>query len=244
MDTYIVTIGFTPSRILENCLRQVYKTIGIVPKRHILLDNNYPKNRDKNSLEIHKLCRQYYMEYYNCGENMGLGAGYRWLVDKCNAQDGDIIIGIDPDTWPITPNWGIALQEVMSADDRVGWASLNVTPHTAREMQERGGKQSMLGSYVIQECPAACLNSICAWRPAMLRDVGGIHEPRKYYGGTESHMKPKLNLHNWRWVYLMDYKEEWNESVDSEEDYKEYKRQYVHGKTKDDFGTWLTTQQG
>lgn len=240
MAVYFVTIGYAPYTVLRNSIDQVYKTVGIQPERHILLDNGYPKNKAENSFLIHNVCQDYGVEYYNLGENLGLGAGYRWLIDKTRAGDDDIIVGLDPDVWPITDNWGKALVDVMQAEPRVGWASLNVVPHTAREMIERGGVQSMLGGYVVQECPAACLNSICAWRPGMLRDLGGIHEPRKYYGGVESHMKPKLDLHSWRWVYLMDYKEEWNASVASEADYQQYKIEYAHkGSTKDDFETWL-----
>lgn len=239
MDTYIVTIAFTPARVLANTFQQVYSTIGLKPKRHILLDNGYPKDKQANSLEIHQICQQYGVEYYNVGENLGLSAGYNWLINKVAAREHDMIIGVDPDVWPITENWGQALQKALQADDQIGWASLNVTPHTAREMSERGGKQMLLDGLVIQECPAACLNSICAWRPKMLKAVGGLAEPRKYYGGTESHMKPKLDLVKYRWVYLMDYKEEFNKAVDGDEDYKEYKRQYVSGKTKDSFEAWL-----
>ncbi len=237
MRIFAVTLGFAPSSVLGSCLKQVYSTIGI-PVEHHLLNNHFPIDKHKNNEEVKELCEYYNIKYHDENKNLGLQAGYNYLIDGLSPLDTDVIIAIDPDTYPVTKNWGKALVEVASHPS-VAWGSL-MNPPAEREIIERGYKDIIINGIATKECRSPCVNSICAWPGSFLKAVGGLKEPNKFYGGIECMMWPMVKKLSKKWVYLSDYKEEAHESVQSHPLYKQYKWEYAHAHTtKDDFETWL-----
>jgi hypothetical protein len=74
----------------------------------------------------------------------------------------------------------------------------------------------------------------------MLKAMGAIREPNKYYGGFESMSYPIITKLGFSWVYLPDYKEDYHDLVKPDACYKDYKFQYAHHRTtKLDFESWL-----
>jgi hypothetical protein len=237
MKVVMVTLGFAPARILLTCIDQVYRTIGISPK-HYLLNNHYPVNKEINDYLVLSICKAYGINYYTLGKNVGLQKGYNFLIETAQLEDDDLIIGVDPDTYPITPGWGKALLKVME-DDRIGWATLQ-NEASERELVERGHDKETINGVNVLIAHAPCVNSVCCWKWKILKQMGGLQEPREWYGGIECMMWGMLEKLGKRWAYLQDFKEERNDLVKSETVYTEYKWEYAHkGSTKLDFESWL-----
>ncbi len=244
MRVHIVSLGFAPARVFLACMDQVYKTIGLKDFNHILLNNHYPVDKARNDFLIEQICRSYGIKFHDVGENIGLAAGYNLLLNNLRfadkADDEDIVIGIDPDVWPISKGWGQALIDVMSGDPAVAWASLWINSATERETTERGYTPNIINGVKVRELKQASMNSICAWRLGVLRELGGLEEPKKYYGGVEGQMFPKMVERGLKWVFLEDFKEECSPLVNSEDLYRVYKWEYAHkNSTQLDFESWL-----
>lgn len=241
MKIYAVTLGFAPSRILLTTFDQVYKTIGI-PVQHLLLNNHYPVDEERNDELVRAICQAYGVKYYDLGENVGLAAGYNYLLRDVIPYDPEsIVIGIDPDTWPITKGWGAALADVHS-DPKIGWATLQ-NQASERELKERGFTARSVKDVPIYSAHQACVNSICAWKLSMLKELNWLSEPKKYYGGIEGHMFHMVKKMGLDWVYLPTFKEESSALVSSEELYRTYKWNYAHlNNTQLSFKEWLKLQ--
>jgi GT2 family glycosyltransferase len=239
MKIVMVSIAFAPARVIIECYKQVYKTIGNIQFEHYVLNNHYPDQEKFTDDVVKILCKHRNIKYFDLGENVGLSAGYNHLLNNIDLQDDDIVIGVDPDTWPVTQGWGEALVKVLSEPNTtIGWASL-FTQHTQREFNERGYTKLIINGINCNKVNQAMLNSICAWKGKMLKEMKGLHEPRKFYGGFESMSYPIIKNLGFDWVFLPDYSEEFNDLVKADKFYTVYKYDYVHGKTSLSFAEWL-----
>lgn len=238
MRVFMVTLGYAPARVLLACLDQVYQTIGVDVEHH-LLNNHYPVDMVRNDTLVESICKAYKIRYHDLGHNSGLSGGYNYLIANLRTEPDDIIIGLDPDTFPVTPNWGRALVSVLQQDKRIAWASL-MNPPAEPELKQRGYVPEMVGGELVWHAQQACVNSICAWRAGTLQELGGLQEPKKYYGGIESMMFPMVKRLGLSWAYLPEYREECSPLVESHPLYRKYKQEYaLKNSTQDDFATWL-----
>lgn len=238
MKVVIVSIAYAPARVILACYEQLYKTIGITPSAHLVLNNHYPVNQNRNDRLIKSICEEFGCTLYDLGENVGLQRGYNYLIEQANLEDNDIIIGVDSDVWPITPNWGPALVKTIQ-EPSFAWATLQ-NQHSKRELTERGHTEIILNGIKLQMAHYACTNSICAWRKGVVKELGGLQEPRKFYGSIESHMFPMVKKINKHWVYLSEYHEEFSPLVESDLLYKRYKIDYaIKLTTTLEFKEWL-----
>ncbi len=236
----MVSLAYAPARVIIECLKQVYKTVGDIEFEHLVLNNHYPIDEERNDKILKTVFDSYNCKYFDLGENVGLSAGYTYLINQANLDDKDIVIGVDLDVWPTTQGWGNALVKVLQ--DRsinTGWASL-YSHHSPREFKERGYTEVTLGGIKCHQVRTAMLNSICAWTTPMLKDLGGIKEPNRFYGGFESMSYPIIKSKGYEWVFLPDYTEEYNDLVKPDPCYRHFKYEYAHKhSTKLDLKNWL-----
>lgn len=240
MKIYMVSIAFAPARVIIESYKQVYNTIGNINFEHKVLNNHYPIDKTRNNKLIETLVKSYGAEYVDLGGNTGLSGGYTYLVNSLNLQDDDIVFGIDPDVFPLTSGWGEAMVKVLTEPNtNIGWVSL-YNHHSPREFKERGFSEHIIGGIKCHKVKTAMLNSICAWKGKMLKEMGGIKEPNKYYGGFESMSYPIITSLGYSWVYLPDYKEDYHILVEADKCYTEYKWAYARNHTtKLSFEEWL-----
>jgi hypothetical protein len=240
MKIVMVSIAFAPARVIIECYKQIYKTIGNIKFEHYVLNNHYPIDQDRNDALIKTLVESYSGKYFDLGSNVGLSEGYSYLMREAKLEPDDIVIGIDPDVWPVTPNWGEALVKVLSEPNtNIGWVSL-FNHHSQREFNERGFIELDVAGLKCYNTKTAMLNSICAWKGDLLIKMGGLKEPNKYYGGLESFSYGTVKQLGYNWVFLPEYKEDFNDLVKPDLCYKNYKWIYAHERsTKLDFASWL-----
>lgn len=235
----MITNFFAPIRVIESSMTQVYKTIGNLEFRHLAINNHYPINKELNNKMIKILCDHYGIELFDEGKNLGLSGGLNYLIKEANLNDEDIIIGLDNDVWPETQGWGTPLVDCIRYGYQVGWSSL-IFPIAEKEIRERGYTIHTIRGNVVWETHAAVCNSICAWNVKMLKEINGIEESGHFYGGLESATFDKIKKFNWKWVFLTQYEEKFNEKIRQDKCYDIYKWEYAHKKsTTLDFESWI-----
>lgn len=241
MKTYIITLGFVPARIWEKCCKRVYdsrnKDLEI---EHLFLYQHYPLEKDENKKRLQEICDIYGIHWLDAGKNLGLHKGFNFVLEqlRCRLNHKDVIIGLDPDTYPLSPGWDMALVTCFQ-NPRVGWASL-MSERAKPELLERGFDEKMIGHQKVWFTKKPVVNSICAWSWGFLNTAGGLKEPREYYGGLEADMWIALKKQNLDWVFTVGWEED--DRLRNEQDhlYKVWKWRYSHElKTKKDFATWL-----
>jgi hypothetical protein len=239
MKIHLVSLAFVPARIAVECLKQVYATIGDIEFTHHVLHQHYPLSKDLNDRLLETMFQYYGCKTYDHGRNIGLSAGYNYLIEQCKLKEGDIVIGLDLDCFPTTPKWGEALVKVMQADPTIGWLSL-MNQHAARELPERGFTTHTIGGHVCYEGHAPCVQSVIGWSAKSLLGLGGLQEQSQWYGGGEVTNWPRLKALGLKWMYLPEFKEEYNTLMESDGSYRHYKWNLAHLRTTAlSFEDWL-----
>jgi hypothetical protein len=239
MKIHLLSIAFAPARILNTHLFQVYDTIGVEHDGHHIHNNHYPLNEDYITDVLYNLCAQHSMKLYDTGKNIGSAAAWNHLFVMCRPAKEDIVVLLDPDTNPITPGWGKAIKDVFAADKKVAWVSLTF-PQVDKEFSERPHKEYEVAGHRVLQPTETMINSICAFRAGVVREIGGFEDGTPWYGGFEAKMWAKINP-KYKWLFLKDFKEAYDPRFESDPEYKEYKIALAHKRsTKDDFKTWLS----
>jgi hypothetical protein len=219
----ILTISYHNEATVKRSYEQLAKTIKDTPMEVFLLDNNYPLN--KNSSFVYKICHDLGFTYINLGENVGLQAGYNFLLNATKDKGNKVIL-FDGDCYPETKGWNKALFDVLDSEE-VKWATLR-NEHSYKELNERGYEQTSINGYSARIVKQPVINSTSAYKRDWLESKNGISEPRKYYGGFEWAMWRKMNLEKDKWVFLDDFNELTNAGELTDEIYTEFKYKYAH----------------
>jgi len=238
MRVILLSIAFAPERILHLHYQQVYSTIGLRPDRHLVLNNHYPVAEDQVTKAARVIAKQYDAEFFDVGKNLGSAAGYNLLFQYAAPADDDIVILLDPDTNPVTPDWGKAMVDVHMAEKKVAWVSTTF-PQVDKEFSERKHKEYEVAGYRVLEPTETMINSICSFKTKVVREIGGFYDATPWYGGFEAMMWNKIQG-KYKWLFLKDYKEAADPRFESDPIYRQYKVELAHKRsTKLEFGAWL-----
>lgn len=234
---YLLTISYHNEKIADVSYDQLVKTMINDKCKVLLLDNNYPLLKDKEYIK--EICKKYGFEYHNVGYNLGLHEGYNYLI-KHLPKDCTSFIAYDGDSYPITLDWHIPLLKLHN-DPLVVWSSL-YNYHSYGEMDQRSYRNEVIQGYNCRVPLAPVVNSICAFKTAWIKAVGGLQEPSKYYGGLEVAMW-RLKQPNLKWAFLNDYKEESVPNIFDIQDvvYTQYKVAHAHKGNPLSFAEYLKT---
>lgn len=241
MEVYTITLGFVPPRILEQSLAKYYETsiqdyLFFGNPNHFFLDQHYPIDYSQSRLK--EICESFGITYVDLGRNLGLHKGFNYALSLIKPNDEDIIIGYDPDSYPLTFGWDMALIRAIKANAQVAWASL-YHDHSAHEFADRGFDQIHFDSNIeLRIAKQPMMNSVCAWDAGWLKSVGGLSEPNEWYGGLEIEMWPKLK--GKKWGFLPGFVEDARLRHQHDKLYTKYKWELAHNRsTKLDFESWL-----
>jgi len=226
----IFTILYNNYKVIKRSLTKLRKTDSLgLPI--IALDNHYPtltkgqKTRLKNMFDLTIL---------DAGENLGLSGGYNYIIEQYPEEDYAILY--DCDSNPETQGWDKALLDTIQ-HSKVAYLSL-MFDNAKREMKERGFNPWQCGEHVIWTPKEACQQSISCADLNYLRRIGGLQEPKKYYGGLESKMfKYWTPQHQIGYIDGV-YETQLHGKDDTDPKYKEYKWKYAHqgyGKSFDEY---------
>lgn len=227
------------SEIVADSIAQYYRTKSKeVETVHVLLDQHWPLEREKTREHLQAIAKQYGCLYIDSGRNRGLHEGFNYALSQLTIPDNAMVIGYDPDSYPVTIGWDMAMCEVFVADPRIQWLSLWHQHATRQLLHEGAGMHlEMIHGHRVRQVSRAVMNSVCGFRMGWLRRIGGLYEVLPKYGGLEVHMWPKIDG---RWVFLEDFQEQPALYDRMNPLYKEWKWRTAHlGEPQIDFGEWL-----
>ena len=219
----ILSISYHNEATAKRSYEQLAETTKENPMPVYVLDNNYPLIKD--TMFIPNLCERLGFIYVNAGENLGLQGGYNFLLEIVKELNSNVIM-YDGDSYPVTNGWNTAMFECLNTQPKVVWVSLQ-NDSTWAEFQNREYINDTIGKHRVRVVTTPVINSICAFKREWLNEIGGVFEPRKYYGGFEMAMFSKMNRLKHFWVFLSDFSEQRNE-IPSDTIYTEYKIKYAH----------------
>lgn len=234
---YTITLGFTPSRILKESLRNFYAT-RCLQFEHIFLDNHYPINKEQNQLECMELCEEYGLTYIDAGKNLGLHHGFNYALKEIGFKKDDIVIAFDADSYPTIPMWDLALWDTLQ-DPEIAWSSL-MNPRSMGDLKSKGYETRTIENREIWIAHNAVVNSVCAFRGDFLTSTEGLHEPNDWYGHLETDMFGRLQTLGLRWGFVNGYGESDHLRDMHDRDYVVYKWCLAHHRSwSGDFESWL-----
>lgn len=242
MKYWAFSLCYNEPWVIRESLTQYYKTKSPVTEvTHVLVNHHWPISSAKFEQEIAEISKEFGCILLDPGKNLGLARGYNWAVSQMKVPDDALVVGYDPDSYPMTPGWDWAALEVMNAVPSIGWVSL-MHVHANTELYERrkGDASRFIKGIQITPINAACMNSVCGIRGAFFNHHGGFQEVNPLYGGLEVHTYPKVKEAGYEWVFLNNYAESEHFTGKIHKDYVKWKWDTAHlGQPQIDFGEWL-----
>ena len=246
LKVWTVSLAYTSLDIIEESIAQYYATKhSDVETVHLLVDQHWPLYARDRAARLRDLCQKFGLTYLDPGKNLGLHDGFNWALEQVAIPDNAMVIGYDPDSYPVTKGWDMAMCDLFVAYPWISWLSL-WHQHCDRQIIEEkaAGPELYLGGLRNVRCfpvKRAVMNSVCGIRRGWLRSVGGLTEGNKFYGGLEVAMWEKLQQTKSEWVFLPDYKEIPHFQDRMEPLYREWKWAHAHERTfPGDFDSYLT----
>lgn len=215
----IFTLLYNNYKVIDRSLTQLRKT-NTLNLPIYAVDNAYPTLTPRL---VSRLVNKHGITLIGDRVNRGLSGGYNELIN--HFKDVRYAILFDCDSYPVTKGWDDALISVIQHPN-VAYLSL-MFDIAKNEMKERGFTPWRHESgHVIWRPKQACVQSISCADLDYLRQIGGLKEPKKYYGGLESMMFKYWNDAH-QIGYIDGVYEEQNKS-DVDNKYIEYKWKYAH----------------
>jgi hypothetical protein len=224
MKTYCISLCHQNIRIVRKSLERFYASKNPhCAVHHILVDQCYPlPDRYQVRKELEQISKEFGCQLLSPGQNLGLHKGWNWAMNQFPIADDDVWIGYDPDSYPITPGWDMALVTAIAYGGDVGWASLLNQPATW-QVPQQGYRERQINQLRAWQVDRPAVNSVCAWRGDFLRRSGGLSEPMAFYGHLESAMWIHLGHMNLKWVFLPGWTEDERLKVEEDRVYQLYK---------------------
>ena len=230
----IFTLLYNEYGVIDESLAQLKRT-STLDLPIYAIDNAYPFLTEKM---VAKLKKKYGLHIINARHNRGLAGGYNELIKEV---DADYAILFDCDSYPDTKGWDEAMVSCIK-HKALAYVCL-MFDVAKREMIERGFTPWQCGPHVIWQPHTACVQSISCADLSYLREIGGLQEPKKYYGGLEGRMFQYWNSHHQIGYIdgLYETQRCGTEAINPL--YREYKWKYAHEGYDGSFDEFLKTKQ-
>jgi hypothetical protein len=234
LSVAIFTLLYNEYEVINESLAKLKKTSKLNLPIYAI-DNDYPFLTDKM---VKKLQKKYNLNIIGERYNRGLAGGFNELINTVNV---DYAIMFDCDSNPDTYGWDEAMISVIKHPN-MAYVCL-MFKIAKEEMQSRGFTPWQCGDHVVWRPHQACVQSISCADLTYLRMIGGLAEPKKYYGGLEGHM-----FHHWNDQHQIGYIDGVYETQRDGEPiinplYTEYKWKYAHEGYDGSFDDFLKTKQ-
>lgn len=189
MAVKILTLGFVSAGTFESTMKHLYEGNFLEkPRDHYFLYQHYPLKKEETKQRQLRVCEKYNIHWYDAGYDRGLHKGMNYLFELVNPDDDDVIIGFDPDEWPISPGFDQAFEDALNdpVHPNFGFASMLNNYLQATNCILIGGRR-------VEICPIGIIPmTISAFKAGWFRQIGGWQQPTNYYGHLEHHIVAKI----------------------------------------------------
>jgi hypothetical protein len=241
VKTWIFTPAFARWTLVEDQLKFLYKD-GPLDAEHVLIDQRYPIDGERNHAELKRLAKEYGLTYVDSGEDLGLHRGFNRAYRIVGVKPGDVCLGVDPDDRP-APGFVSALRDVMLADPSLAILGLSFWVIPWKREQGVQFTDEVIAGHNVWIHPAVEMINVVAWNTRFLEDIGGIDQPNAFYGGLEAKLYPLWAQRGLRLGYMPDVRSD-HVAVDRNDgrlfdpEYRQWKDAHVAGFTGS-FEAWL-----
>lgn len=239
---FTISMCHNDPAIIEESIAQYYATKHpSVQTEHVLVDAHWPIDYPNFRKRIEALAQRFGCRLEDPGKNLGLHGNFNYAWNRMAIPDNAMVIGYDPDSWPVTPGWDLAMCEAFVGGANIGWLSL-WHQHAERELFTEGRRKAegVVKGVRLVYLKFPCLNSVCGFRQSFLRKAGGLFEQNPYYGGLECDLWPQLQSQGLEWVFLRDYQEAPHFEGRQDPRYRDWKYATTHLKQKQvSFEEWV-----
>jgi hypothetical protein len=144
MKVWSISLCFMDAEIIHDSIEQYYKTKHPeVETNHILVDQHWPINYSKQKRALELIAKKFGCQLLDPGKNLGLHEGFNWAWRQQAIPDNAMVIGYDPDSWPLDDGWDMAMAKAFVGSERIEWLSLWHT-HCERQVFERRFRRNSL----------------------------------------------------------------------------------------------------
>lgn len=226
--------------IIHDSIEQYYKTKHPdVETVHVLVDQHWPIKYAQQRKDLELIAKKFNCQLLDPGKNLGLHDGFNWAWSQHSIPGNAMVIGYDPDSWPLDRGWDMAMCKLFVAKPSIEWLSLWHT-HCDRQLVQEGsgGTPFQLDGVKAMPLLRPAMNSICGFRQEWLCKVGGLWEGNQFYGGLECGMWDKISQGSW--VFLPEYREDLRMHDRMRNEYRDYKWYHAHVRSfPGDFESYL-----
>lgn len=234
MKLYTLMLSFAPARIIEPSLENLFLK-SPYPTQLVITDNHYPLNRVANRKELVRLSIKYGALLFDSGADIGAAQSFNQVTDHLPLNDGDFILGYDPDSWAIEPGFDGAMVSVLQKYPDLAYVSLANDDVTFKandiQWEDRGDVKIPLNR------PE--MNNITLFRWSWLKHIGGLRQICNYYGFLENHLWKSLQETGMHMGYLPTHKEDIRLTALHDPEYIQWKAEHVGFKFEGSFGDYL-----
>lgn len=192
MRCFLISVAHMRSEIVAWSMDKVFGTVGIPFDRKILVDNLWPLDVVKTSAHLEQIAVTHGMELIRAEKNEGGAGGFNLgLKALGELQDNDLIYGVDPDSNPITLNWGLAMYQAHELHPYLD------AVHLMHEHIVERPWRINFGPPMLAKLPHPEMQNVTSWKYRALKD--GLKSGRPFYGFNELAMKiDSAYLHSYR----------------------------------------------
>ena len=228
---HLTVVCHVQPKIMAVSLIRLMATAGEPIASAVFIDNFWPIDREETSRDIETLAKAYGAAVTRPagGRNIGGHQGGNLAIDFLRPvlQRDDLILGFDPDSFPLDYGWLAAAKTVMLNSDLDSVSLI----HTA--IINRPWQFQIINGIKVGSLPFPEMYNVTVWRAGWLLDnkLAGSG----FYGHVESALHHK-NKHG----YLLEYAES-HHPIPHPEIYVEWKRVHASGEYKGNFDQFVVT---
>lgn len=209
---YIISLGYNNAAVMKAGIGRMYETMALKPEEftHVILDQHYPIRRSEVLNLFDGFRKNYGATVMDAGSNLGLHHGWNWVCDRLPLEEEDVVIGYDPDSWPVQPGWDLAMVDALQHWKTTQCPWVSVTSEVVWHMPNARFEEWQLGRYkMLTPISHPCwVQSVCGFVWGPLKAVGNFVEPNPLYGDLEKTLAPKYAALGYKMAWMLDYHDE------------------------------------
>lgn len=242
MKVFVMTLGFNRTENILNAYHKFHHTNpGFKYDNYAIVDLGFPDFGNLPTIvSLAPLSVDFGFTLLKPSKNRGVSDNWNWTAWELGIEDDDILIGMDPDSDPVNPNWAKAIVDVMKMDQSIAYLGLSRSsgPVLKTEADESNRKYTikMIGVHKVRFYTDMIAWPMGAFRGSFIRK-GGIVQGRKHYGYIEHESAKKMDELGMRWAMLDEYFD--NTQSKGSEKYSQWKVEQAQNRTDLDFKEWM-----
>jgi GT2 family glycosyltransferase len=202
MSLFMIVVCHMQPSTIAHSLMKFLMTSGVQPQsfnRIIMVDHHWPIEHDLTSNLVHRASSLLDAEVISPPKNLGGHGGFNFALQALlPLADNDLVLGYDPDSNPITPNWLQAMRDVLEKDPSLAFLSLT---HTG--FKDKTDKRTeFIAGHRVSFFDRPEMFNVTLWRGSFIKS--GLTSDNSFYGQVETPAYNRVKSMGLRHGYMED----------------------------------------